>query len=274
MMQAQETNFEKSREDIKRHIKNIKKILEKIDVPNKNKIDVLNESGSVFFSGYGTLLKPNGVYLIGINPGGDPKEIKTTAADSLDGLLKKMDEDQREEIKLYYHAYDNAYLDEYWGKGNFQNNAKEAFEELKLCLRKTCISNIIFQRTKSKNDIYAIETTRNAYVQCHDYIINEIIKPSVIIAVGNDPYYALKENWCDEKGDNPLKKENGEPVPVSPYVETEDKILCYMPHFSSPWYTKNFSKCESTKKIMHDKIQEKLKKRNASNLPQWKFKNS
>lgn len=257
MTQTKETNFE----ILINHIEYIKKIL------NKKEIDI-NQNGSVFFSGYGTLLKPNGVYLIGLNPGGDFDDI--TISKSLDEFLEK-------------DEFANAYLDENWGKeskNEFQKNAVDAFEKLNLCLRETCGSNIIFQRTKNRKEISKLTTTMNSYVYCHDYIINNIINPSVIITVGADPYGALKNNWCDEKGKElPLNtNSSGKAVKGSPwYIESKDgdKILCYLPHFSRKSLYEKFSKCDPAIEKMHSKIHEKLKLRySCSKLPKWKFKNS
>lgn len=273
MMQKQKTNFAM-------HIETIKNILEHIDVMdnNKQKINILDQSGSVFFSGYGTLLNPNGVYLLAINPAGDPETNNKTISKSLDEFQEKIDEDFREEKinSQYNNAYFHAYLDEDWEDKDFQKNAVDAFEKLHLCLRQTCTSNSIFQRTKKETDIYGIKTTRNAYIHCHDYIINTMINPSVIIAVGETPWLALKDNWEDEKGkDVPLNTNNGKAVKGSPwYIESKDgdKILCYLPHFSwSSWYEK-FLTCNIEE--LRDKIHEKLKKRDILNLPKWKFKNS
>lgn len=63
--------------------------------------DLLNQSGRVLYSEPYTL-RPGGLYVLGINPGGDPEKLKAdTIRSHLDGLPA---------------CTKNAYLHENWGK--------------------------------------------------------------------------------------------------------------------------------------------------------------
>lgn len=221
----------------------------------------MGKSGSVFYTGYGTLLNPNGVYLLGINPGGNPEEITESVAKNLHDFQ-------------YRNPYFNAYLDEDWGHKDFQRNIKDAFEKLNLCLRIVCCSNMVFERTEKSDDVIKI---MNSYIYIQSYIINNIINPSVIIAVGEKTYHALVDNWTEQGKPTPLNIIDGKPVAGSPwYIESieKDKLLCYMPHFSYNGHYGKFSKCEQAIESMRYKIHEVLNERDISHRPKWNFKNS
>lgn len=236
-------------------------------IKKKSEFDIWGTSGSIFYTGYGTLLKPNGVYLLGINPGGS-KEKTLNVEEQFEELLKGKD------------CFYNAYKDEDWGKNNGLQRAVEgAFKKLNLCLRETCGSNLIFERTggikelKNKykdkiNDYY------NYQISIHDYIINNIINPSVIISFGGAPYKVLSENWKNkQEEEDDLKRVTGITSPK--YIESKDgdKILCYFPHSSFGHYDKFITSphAEETLKKMRSKIHEKLDKRDMENPPKWQF---
>lgn len=248
-------NFEK-------HMMKMNDILKQIEI--KEGIEILGKSGSVFYTGYGTLLNPNGVYLLGINPGGNPEEITESVAKNLHDFQ-------------YRNPYFNAYLDEDWGDNDFQAGVKDACAKLGLSLREICGGNFIFERTRSEKDIRNKGTKINAYTYFHDYVINNIINPSAIIVFGSTLYDELKEKdkiWIDEKIESkPLNPQcnNGSPR----YCESSDgdKILCYIPHPSRNGY-QNFSDCAPAIEEMRKKIHEKLNKRDISHLPKWNFINS
>lgn len=246
---------------VENHIKMIEKIIKKIE-KDKN-VSILDESGSVFYTGYGTLIKPNGVYFLGINPGGDPDK----------GIRVK---EQLNNFLLEKNSYYNAYQDEKdWGKSNsLQLDVMDAFDKLNLCLSKTCGSNLIFERTKNEKDIKNKDSKINGYVYIHDYIINEILNPSIIISFGSTPYDKIKWLWEDEKIENTaLNLCHCEGGPCYFESKAGDKILCYIPHSSHSHY-KKFSECGHAIEILRSKIKDVMKKRNTSNPPKWKFKSS
>lgn len=276
--------------NLEKHIKEIKCRLRKKGIDE-------NVKGAVFYSGYKTLFNNYGVYLIGANPGGSPEEIPGNIGESLAEFAQHPKnnlnftknstnehdicsdmciidcEKCKKQKKEYYEGYYNSYLDECWGKkckNKFQKNIKDAFERLDLDLRATCGSNLVFERSKRKSEI---KNKFSYYIEVHNYIINNIINPNAIIAFDSDVYGILEKNW-QEKGEplrlNPdLKDQRGAPR----YIQSIDKtkILCYVPHFSSGWYSK-FKNCPAER---HQKlstlIKELCRNRKSRELPKWNF---
>jgi hypothetical protein len=72
--------------------------------------EILNQSGKLLYSSVSTLKKGN-FYILGLNPGGNPKEISETILENLDNL--------RQNKK---GAYQNAYIDEKWSNHRAQQN--------------------------------------------------------------------------------------------------------------------------------------------------------
>lgn len=284
----------KAQTNLNEHLGNIEMLLDKI-IDNEDKRPIKERSGTVFYSGYETLFNNYGVYFLGANPKGSP-DTPGSIKDSLNELrqIKENSEEYKsadlyedlnecEKCKIerikYYKGYYNAYLDECWGtkcKNSFQNNIVDAFNLLCLDLRITCGSNFVFQRSNAIKEIP--ENIQTQYIYVHDYIINEIINPSVIIIAwskGYDDYF--KKNWDDDvkKPISLNTTPEGKPLPASPcYIESEDdtKILCYLPHFSWQGHYNKFSECKTAIDQMRIKIHEKLEKRSTLKLPKWKFK--
>lgn len=254
------------------HIKEIKNILTEMQIKDQNeeKIEILEQSGTVFYTSYLTLLNPNGVYLIGTNPGGGNDEKNKSnkeyekIRENLDNFINKG--------KDY-----NAYLSkEDWGKSYYKEGIKNIFEILGVDLKMTCGSNIVFQRSRSEKEI---DNFKDEYVYAHDYIINKIINPSVIIAIGDKPYYTLINHWNEKKEEiiiNTLSKKNKRLVLAAGYAESKDgdKLLCHLPHLSREYNYERFLKCETAieelRKRIHEKL-EKWKKLSNQDRPKWKF---
>ncbi|NOU01465.1 MAG: hypothetical protein HOO95_07830 [Gallionella sp.] len=147
----------------------------KNEIPEIAKIlleDLLDEPGSILYSGHATL-KPNDVYLLGFNPGGaggNPLRY------SIDNMLTNES---------------NAYLDESWenlngtwgeGEAPLQKRICWLLENIGLDPREICTSNLIFMQSREANGI-----NYNLAKRCwpvHEAIL-EIVKPKLIIAFGN-----------------------------------------------------------------------------------------
>lgn len=249
------------------HINEIKMRLKKIE--ENGKIHILDQSGSVFYTGYGTLLDPNGVYFLGINPGGNPRENPETVEENLSNVLNK---------RRYYNAYDAK---EDWEGSKVQDAVVDIFKKLEISLKKTCASNLVYERSIDTKSLENKTVKFNSSIYIHDYIINNILNPSVIISFGSHAYNTIKKSWIDDKKESEALNtcyKNGSPC----YYESMsgDKLLVYIPHTSHSHY-KKFSQCMHAIEIIRSIIQEKLKIRreklaigDKSNLPKWKFKNS
>lgn len=108
--------------------------------------DILPASGNILYSSASTL-KPGDIYLLGLNPGGDPCEIKHTVKDTI-GQMPMKDS--------------NSYLDESWshrgkrldiGQAPLQKRVDWLLTSIGLQTRSVCASNLIFQRTRSARSL-------------------------------------------------------------------------------------------------------------------------
>jgi len=152
---------------------------------------ILDRSGNILYSAADTL-RPGSIYLLGLNPGGDPTKHQTVRQ-TLDALASKVT---------------NAYLDERWerhyhpGHAPLQRRIQWLAHEMGLDLRKVCATNLIFVRSK--------DGARSGYPSLADVCwpihlaILELVQPKLIIAFGNSsvsPYAYLRRrlNGSPEK---------------------------------------------------------------------------
>lgn len=143
------------------------------------------KSGRILYSDAGTLKKGN-IYLLGLNPGGKPDN-----ENSDEWIINNVCRDVGK----------NAYIDEPWnryskGKAPLQKRVCWLLNELdsekgnseEESVKKVCVSNLIFKRSRKGNDI-GDGDIHNKYAlanQCwavHEFILN-IVKPKLIIALG------------------------------------------------------------------------------------------
>src|SRR5690606_27782474 len=111
----------------------------------KNELsDYANMSGSVLYSGSNTL-KQGQFYLIGLNPGGNPLEIKTTVTQQFQERLKQAPD------------Y-NSYCDEEWGRykkglSPHQRRVQNLAAVLDTNIRDIFSANMIFTRSTKTETI-------------------------------------------------------------------------------------------------------------------------
>lgn len=104
-------------------------------------------SGSVFYSGRSAFSAPAKVYLLGLNPGGNPVEMKeATIGKQMGEALARPEEDW------------SAYVDESWngkakGGSKMQPRIQHMMNELGVPTRRVPASNVVFVRSARESDL-------------------------------------------------------------------------------------------------------------------------
>lgn len=152
--------------------------------------DLLEKRGSLIYSAYDTLC-PGDMYLIGLNPGGDPKN---STGKSL-----------RANIEDMANKEGNEYLDGKWengkkaycaGKAPLQERVKYLLTALGEDPQYVFASNLIFIQSKDASTLTEDDAEKCWHI--HEYFLG-IVQPKVILAYGNStstfsPYsYMLKK---------------------------------------------------------------------------------
>lgn len=137
-------------------------------------------SGSFLYSSARTVSKGH-YYLLGYNPGGDPKEIDVSVADH---------------ALSWKDRTENAYCDEVWGryaKGEapYQKGVRAICESIGVCVRNVCASNWYFVRTQKAAEL---KLSQADFYPVHEAMI-EIIQPKVIFAIGLSTFEVVKHQF-------------------------------------------------------------------------------
>ena len=145
---------------------------------------ILDCSGNILYSSVGTL-RPGLIYLLGLNPGGDPRR---HGRQTLRRVLQKLPS-----------KTNNEYLDETWdgqstpGTGLLQRRVKWLAAELRHDLQKVCASNLIFVRSRDARSSGYPELAKLCW-PVHEAIL-EIVRPRLVVTFGNSsisPYAFLR----------------------------------------------------------------------------------
>jgi len=142
---------------------------------------LMNQSGSVFYSGANAFTGTKSLYVLGINPGGS---IETQAAETVawhtDKVLNVMPVDW------------SAYRDESWagkvpGTNKMQPRVLHLFEQLGLAAGDVPASNLVFMRSSRENTLEGnIDQLANLCWPFHSFVINQL-KPRVVLCLGQTP---------------------------------------------------------------------------------------
>ena len=149
---------------------------------------LLDRSGEVIYSSHETLKKGD-IYLMGLNPGGDPDD---------DECIKI-----REHFENILSKTTNSYVDEEWangkglskkGKAPLQLRVQWLIKELGYEITDVCATNLIFQKSKSSDELCF--GLAGICWRFHEHVI-EIVQPKLILTFGNalksaSPYFFLK----------------------------------------------------------------------------------
>lgn len=159
---------------------------------------VLSRSGAVLYSGASTLKKGD-VYILGVNPGGDPARTTGTVSQSLVALPTNKT---------------NAYFATDWGQGGSQAPLQRRLHLLSATigqdLESICASNAVFMRSRAVTGINFWADAETCWpVQ---QMILDIVQPRLIIAFGNSrrsPYAFLRNKLAPDCVQEPVDAEHG-----------------------------------------------------------------
>lgn len=142
---------------------------------------ILDQSGEILYSGSQTLRR-GPIYLLGLNPGGNPNEHKATVRDRLRDLPS-----QRR----------NKYLVNWGGRKPgahpLQRGVQWLAAELGVRLEDVCASNLIFARSPDERTSGFPDSARHCW-PVHRTIL-AVVKPTLIIAFGKSPYRFLRDQF-------------------------------------------------------------------------------
>ena len=139
--------------------------------------ELLQESGNVFYSGRDAFSAPASLYLLGLNPGGDPFDSR---ADTIERSIENV---------LHEPPNWSAYRDSSWagadpGTYKMQPRVLHLLEKAELSPGKIPASNIIFTRSRQENSLTGdVESLKESCWSFHRAVIEEL-KPKVILCFG------------------------------------------------------------------------------------------
>src|SRR4051812_8610833 len=181
---------------------------------------ILKCSGKVLYSAADTL-SPGRVYILGLNPGGDPEKEVDTIGEALDALPTRRE---------------NSYCDELWpghrarGQAPLQRRVKWLADQIGIDLLSVCASNLVFARSK--------DARRSGYPGSADkcwpvhLAILEMVQPKLIITFGNSgdsPYAYLRGQF---KSGPETTFSSGHGSWVCRMFESEGRRVVGLPHLS------------------------------------------
>jgi hypothetical protein len=142
---------------------------------------ILDRSGAILFSGVETLC-PGSVYLIGLNPGGDPRRHRSqTIRQVLEDLPARYEND-------YYFRWGNRPQ----GESTLQRRVRRLADMLDVELQAVCATNLIFVRSRDARSCGYPELAEQCW-PVHRAIL-DIVQPKLVVCFGNSfesPYTFL-----------------------------------------------------------------------------------
>lgn len=142
---------------------------------------ILDRSGEVLYSGSQTLRR-GPIYLLGLNPGGNPNDHKQTVRDRFKELPSRR-----------WNSYQVSWAGRKPGTHRLQRGVHWVAKELGVKLEDVCASNLVFVRSRDEKGS-GFPGSAHACWPVHLAILS-IVKPKLVIAFGNSPYRFLRNEF-------------------------------------------------------------------------------
>jgi len=207
---------------------------------------LLKESGKVFYSGRNAFKGKKKVYLLGINPGGDPI---TQANETVE---------RHNNLVLSENPNWSSYIHESWrgkppGKYRFQTRVIHLFDKLKLNPYEVPSSNAIFRRTRRAEDIKKGDHIWDDCWKFHEKVI-EKLGVGAIICLGGDAGKIV----CDKTGANDLigvfKEKNKRKWATRAFANKNGFVVIVATHPSiADWHSEAADPTPFIKKIFQER---------------------
>ena len=152
-------------------------------------LDLQCKSGITFFSGRAAFLKHRELYILGLNPGGDPtKQASKTVAWYTSKVLNEKPDMWSE------------YSDESWGgkppgKYRMQSRIQHLLKNLDLEPGEVPSSNVVFERSRKVSDIANWRQLTEACWPFHCAVIRQL-RPRVILCLGAQAGDFVRKKTC------------------------------------------------------------------------------
>ena len=151
---------------------------------------ILDRSGEVLYSGSQTLRR-GPIYLLGLNPGGNPKKHRDTVRDRLNKLPSRR-----------WNSYLVSWGGRKPGTHPLQRGVQWVADELGLRLDDVCASNLIFVRSRDERTSGFPDRARECW-PVHRAIL-AAVRPRLIVTFGRSPYTFLRDTFGVLSETNPF----------------------------------------------------------------------
>jgi hypothetical protein len=142
---------------------------------------ILDRSGEILYSGSQTVRR-GPIYLLGLNPGGNPDDHKATVRERLKELPSRRS-----------NSYQASWAGRKPGTHRLQRGVQWIAGELGVQLEDICASNLIFVRSKDERGSGFPGSARDCW-PVHRVILS-VVRPKLIITFGSSPYTFLRDEF-------------------------------------------------------------------------------
>lgn len=180
--------------------------------------NICQRPGAAFYSHVSTLV-PGDYLILGLNPGGDPKDINSS-------IEKSFEDFKVDGYNAYYQKWNSS-----GSRHRLQRNIQELFLYLGYDLRKVCATNLYFERTINEKQINQSHIAK--YREVLKKIL-DVVRPKYIIAFGIQSFNAV--STIIDKNGNPREERSGDGSwkirLLSGFNDGQNLKLVGLPHLS------------------------------------------
>lgn len=148
-----------------------------------------DESGAVFFSGRDAFTGPKDLYVLGLNPGGNPVERPDETIGWHTDVVLHDKPDRWSEYSCERWLVRGRYYKP--GEGGIQPSIVHLIQKLGYDPREVPASNVVFTRTKDEASLHKKDLLANTCWQFHREVITHL-KPKLILCMGRGAEDILK----------------------------------------------------------------------------------